>query len=257
MGIRLALCQSNSSTEDIGSNLDKIMGILSRTKADVYVFPELFLSGYCTDLGPLKNDIEYALDKIKLWCIEKDIAVAFGCPSYEANGIRNSLLFMTPRDTYRYDKLYPAKFGIYCEDHFVPGKGTVMCEFKGIRFGLSICYDLFFPEIYRDYAVSGADVNICVSAAMISSRPFFERILPARSLENVMYTVFVNNVGRYGDTAFGGGSRLVGPMGNTIGDVLEGEEQMCVYIDKDVIKNARKERHHIEDLRDDIIWIDV
>jgi len=255
MGIRMALCQTDSTTDDVGSNLNKIMSILSRVKADVYVFPELFLSGYLSDHGSLKDDIEYALDKIRLWCIELDISIVLGCPAYASGGVYNSLLFITPTETHRYDKIYLAKFGIYSEDRFMSGNRTVTCEFKGIRFGLSICYDLFFPEIYRDYALRGADVNICISAAAVTSRPFFERVLPARSLENVMYTVFVNNIGKYGDTSFAGGSRLVGPLGNTIGDVMEGEDIMCVYIDKDVVINARKERHHLDDLRNDIEWL--
>ena len=255
MGLRLALCQSKSAIGDVGANINRIMGIISQTKADVYVFPELFLSGYGAEYKSLEDDIHCAVDKLKLWCIEKDIAIVVGTPAYDPIGLRNSLLFVTPKGVTKYDKLYLAKFGMYSENEFIRGQKTAMCEFKGMRFGLSICYDIFFPEIYRNYAVSGADVNICISAAAVPSRPFFDRVLPARSLENVLYTVFVNSIGEYKDSIFCGRSRLVGPMGNTLNETEDKEDVFCVYLDEDVVKNARKERHHLDDLREDIIWM--
>ena len=256
MGIRLALCQSRSSVGDVGSNLDRIMSIITQTKADVYVFPELFLCGYGAEYKSMECDIQYALDKIKIWCMENDIAVIVGAPSYDAFGMKNSLFFITQKETVRYDKLYLAKFGIYNEKEFIPGKRAMISEFKGMRFGLSICYDLFFPEIYRNYAMNGADVNICISGAAASSKPFFDRILPARSLENVIYTVFVNSIGEYNGNMFAGQSRLVGPLGNTLSETGDQDEVFCVYLDEDVVINARKDRHHLEDLREDIIWVD-
>ena len=113
---------------------------------------------------------------------------------------------------------------------------------------------MFFPEIYRCYATAGADVNICISASAETSKQFIERVLPARSLENVMYTIFVNNIGKYKETCFFGQSRLVGPLGNTLNEADQSDVVLCVYVDKAVIENAREERRHLADLRKDISW---
>ena len=255
MGIRLALCQYRSATGDVGANLGRILSAAAQTRADVYIFPEMFLTGYGADYASLSDDVQYAVDKMSLWCMENDSALLVGAPSYSQDGIRNSLFFISPDGTVRYDKLYLARFGIYSEKDFVRGDRPVMCSFKSMTFGLSICYDIFFPEIYRNYALSCADINVCIAASAFPSKPYFERILPARSLENLVYTVFVNSTGDAGDLKFYGSSRLISPLGDTLGDLGEEEGVLCVYVDRDVVKNARKERRHLDDRRIDISWV--
>jgi predicted amidohydrolase len=231
------------------------MSVISQTRSDVYIFPELFLTGCGADQNALAEDVQYAIDKIKLWCMERDIAVLVGAPSYSNNGTKNSLFFITAKEIVRYDKLFLAHSGTHQDKEFTKGENTITCSFKSMTFGLSIGYDLFFPEIYRNYALLCADINICVAASVTSAKPYFERILPARSLENLMYTVFVNSIGCQGTAEFCGSSRLVGPLGDTLGEMGMEEGALCVYLDKDVIINARKERRHLEDRRIDINWL--
>jgi (R)-amidase len=254
MGLRLALCQYKAAVGNVGENLNKIMTVISHTRSDVYIFPEMFLTGYGADLLSLSEEVQYSTDRVRLWCMEKEIAVLVGSPSYSSAGVRNSLLFISPGGVVRYDKLHLAHFGIYSEKDFIMGERPAMCSFKGMTFGLSICYDIFFPEMYRNYALSGADINVCIAASAVPSGKYFDRIVPARSLENLVYTVFVNNVGTSGELEFYGTSRLVGPLGNTLAELGGEEGALCVYVDKEVIKNARKERRHIEDRRTDIGW---
>jgi len=254
MGLRLALCQYGAEKGDVSTNLSKIMTAVSQTKSDVYIFPEMFLTGYGAEYGRLEEEVQFAIDKIRLWCIERDVAIMVGAPSYTPNGIRNSLFFITPEEITRYDKLYPARFGIYNEKEFVKGDRPILGSFKGMTFGLSICYDLFFPEIFRNYALACADVNVCIAASATPSKAYYDKILPARSLENLMYTVFVNSVGKYGEVDFYGLSRLVSPLGDILSQLDGKEEILCVYVDKDVISNARKERKHLADRRADISW---
>ncbi|MDR3283186.1 MAG: carbon-nitrogen hydrolase family protein [Candidatus Methanoplasma sp.] len=256
MGLKIALCQAAAVSGDVGENLRRALSIISQTRADVYVFPELFLTGYGADCEDLEEDVRLAVEKIRLRCMEHDIAVVVGAPTYHGAKVRNSLLFITSDKSWAYDKLYPARFGMYAEHEksFEAGRSPVMAEFKGMRFGLSICYDIFFPEIYRSYAVAGADVNVCISASADASRAYLERVLPARSLENVLYTVFVNNISS-GEPKFYGGSRLVGPLGDTLAEAGGGEDVLCVFVDRDVVDNARKTRRHLDDLRSDIRWL--
>ena len=255
MGLRLALCQYKAETGNVGANLSKIMSVLNQTRSDVYIFPEMFLTGCDAEYALLADNVLRAVDRIRLWCMEKDIAVLVGSPSYCPDGMRNSLLFITSKDVVQYDKLYLAHSGTYSEKDFVRGDRPVLCSFKDMTFGLSIGYDIFFPEIYRNYALSGADVNICVSASAAPSEQYFERVIPARSLENLIYTVFVNGAGTSGDPKHCGMSRLVGPLGNTLSSLGGDEGTLCVYVDREVVGNARKENKHLEDIRTDIKWI--
>jgi len=255
MGLRLALCQYKSDKGDVNANLNKIMAVISQTRSDVYIFPELFLTGHGADYASLSSDVQYAIDKMRLWCVEKDIAILVGSPSYSANGMRNSALFITPREVVKYDQLYLTRFDTRAEKAFVRGDRPIVSKFKDITFGFSICYDIFFPEIFRNYALACSDVNISIAASSAPYRQLFERVLPARSLENLLYTVFVNGSGGEGDHRLWGSSRLIGPMGNTLSDLDEEEGVLCVYVDKEVVKNARKDRRHLEDRRIDIAWI--
>ena len=254
MGLRLALCQYQAETGVVGSNLNKIMATVSQTRSDVYIFPELFLTGYGADNPSLSEEVQYAVDKMRLWCMERDIAIVVGAPSYSPNGVKNSILFISPNDVVRYDKLYPARSGTYYEKAFIKGDRPVVCSFKDMTFGLSIGYDIFFPEIYRNYTLSCVDINICIASSSLPSKTYFDKMLPARSLENLVYTVFVNGIGNMGDLRFYGSSRLVGPLGDTLGEIDDNEGVLCVYVDKDVVANARKERRHLEDRRIDIKW---
>lgn len=254
MGLRLALCQYKAETDDVGANLNKIMTAISQTKSDVYIFPEMFLTGYGAEYTALSEEVQYAVDKIRLWCIEKDIAILVGAPTYYFDRVRNSLLFIAPQTVTVYDKLYLARFGLYNEKDFLRGDKPVTCSFKGMKFGLSICYDIFFPEIFRNYALSYADINICIGASATTSKSYFDRVLPARSLENVMYTVFVNSVGNSGGMEFYGASRLICPLGSTLSELGGEENILSVYVDRDVVTNARTIRRHLEDRRTDINW---
>ncbi|MDR0523133.1 MAG: carbon-nitrogen hydrolase family protein [Candidatus Methanoplasma sp.] len=252
MGLRIAVCQAAAVRGDVGANLCRASSIVSQTRADMYVFPEMFLAGYGADCSGLRDDVEAALNRLRSICLETGSAILIGGPCHLPGGIRNSLYFLSPSAEERYDKMHLANFGVYSEGGFAAGGEPVAVDFGGMRFGLSICYDLFFPELYRRYASLGADANVCISASASPSRKYLERALPARSLENVAYTVFVNNAPNGGDVDFYGGSRLVGPLGDTLAEAGGGDEVVCVYVDGEVVSRARSERRHLSDMRRDV-----
>ncbi|MGN1045007.1 MAG: carbon-nitrogen hydrolase family protein, partial [Candidatus Methanomethylophilaceae archaeon] len=154
----------------------------------------------------------------------------------------------TPEGTFGYRKIHLPGFGSFAEDRiFTPGKEITSFGFRGHRFGLSICYDIFFPEILKTCSHSmGTDVNICISASPVASQPFFERILPARALENTSYLLFVNNIGTIGDFEFFGGTRALAPDGDLIRMSFE-ECVKIVEISPDVVESIRKGRPVLKD----------
>ena len=124
-----------------------------------------------------------------------------------------------------------------------------------MRFGMCICYDIFFPEILHGCSLSGTDVNICVAASAEPSKPFLDRVLPARALENVTYLVYVNNTGRMDGLEMHGCSRALDPFGDTL-CCCGGTEKVEVFTaDTDVLEESRDVRHHLRDFRRDIRWL--
>ncbi|HEY6237984.1 MAG TPA: carbon-nitrogen hydrolase family protein, partial [Thermoplasmata archaeon] len=88
--------------------------------------------------------------------------------------------------------------------------------FRDHRVGLEICYDVFFPEITRSLALRGAELLTAISASPVTSRRLFDRILPARAIENGAVVVYVNRVGVEDGVVFGGGSGAWDPRGEPI-----------------------------------------
>ena len=250
MELKVALCQLSAS-DDPGENLGRLKDAVKDYEADLYVFPELYLSSYGGDLP--EGFLDRAVPEMEMLCREHGCAICVGAP-VEFEGLRNSQLFITEDRVYRYDKIHLARFGIYAEDRFTEGSVPVMVSWKGFRIGMIVCYDIMFPEPHRAYAKAGADIVITSSASAGPSRPYMEIIGPARSLENTVYTVFLNNIGPCGDDAFWGGSCVYGPLGKKMVCLGDGEEVQVVTLTTEEISEAREIRHHLEDIRKDVDW---
>ena len=119
-----------------------------------------------------------------------------------------------------------------------------------MKFGLTICYDLFFPELYRIYALRGADAIINISASPSATQSFFEKLLVARAIENTTFIIYCNLVGTELNMVFWGGNQLIGPRGNI---QTRGEDfKDCVVtgeLDAKEIEVARTFRRTIRDTK--------
>ena len=122
-----------------------------------------------------------------------------------------------------------------------------------MRFGLSICYDVFFPEVLHSRSLAGSSVNLCCAASGVQSKPFVDKVLPARALENVTYLAYVNNVGPMAGLEMHGCSRGLDPFGRTIAE-CDGVGTARMTVDTDELDRFRKERRHLEDFRRDVGW---
>src|SRR5207249_2628055 len=94
-------------------------------------------------------------------------------------------------------------------------------ETKLGRIGLLICYDAFFPELSKAYALQGADLLAIISASPATSKPLFDRILPARAIENALPVLYANLVGTELNIVFQGGTQAIGPRGEDLGKAAD------------------------------------
>ncbi len=249
--MRIALCQIATSTDSVDENVSKIMKCLN-CNAEVYVFPEMFLTGYFSK----KDDPEgmrNALDRLLAITKDEGICIVVGGPEYTEEGTFNSAYVIS--DTVRtYRKIHLPSFPPFAEkERFKSGRSPFTFDFKGVRFGLCTCYDVFFPEQLKSCTMDGSTVNIVISASPITSRQAFERILPARALENTSYLVFVNNIGTYDGMEFFAGSRVINPDGSQA--IISEVEGVTVFFhDGEVVNRARKARPVIDDTVSDFTW---
>jgi predicted amidohydrolase len=115
-----------------------------------------------------------------------------------------------------------------------PGEEIVLSHTgDGVELGLSICYDLRFPELYRILAVRGARV-VAVPAAFTlpTTRDHWEALLRARAIENQAFVIAANQVGRHpGDHQSGGRSMIVDPWGLVLAQAQDAEGHIVAELD--------------------------
>ena len=126
-------------------------------------------------------------------------------------------------------------------DTDAPGTGPVIAELGGVRVGLTICYDLRFPELYRAYGVAGATV-ITVPAAFLerTGRDHWEVLLRARAIENQCFVVAANQYGTLpaGLTAYGR-SMIIDPWGTVVAQASDGPGVVAAECDHALLARVR------------------
>jgi len=254
--MRVALAQTPCAVGDKKENLARMRGLISELEADLYVFSELFLTGYMVrdEVNRLAERVDGpSVSAVQKMAAEAGASILFGMPAWdeEVPGVlRNTALLVSPDSSVqRYDKVNLANFGPFEEKlYFASGGVPAPMTVNGMTIGPVICYDLFFPELAKQYALQGAQAIICLSASPITSREYFEKIIPARAIENTAYCIYVNQAGTQLNQVFFGGSEAAGPMGDRLAKAKYFEKDMCVVdILPEKVRAARASRPTLRD----------
>ncbi|MFW3145523.1 MAG: carbon-nitrogen hydrolase family protein [Thermoplasmatota archaeon] len=260
--LKVELVQKFHKRFDIEHNLDIITSSIKSSDADLVIFPEMFLTGYTLgdDLFKKAMNLEDpVIREIEEACGDFDKNVIFGFPerSTAVRGqIHNSACLVGASGVVgSYQKMHLVDFGPFEEyAYFTPGKAPFIADINGYRVGLLICYDIFFPELVKYYAIGGADLVVCISASPSMTRRFFESVMTARAIENTVFFAYSNLLGFDSKMDFWGGSAVIGPRGDTIskGPYYE-EASVVARIDERSLLTARKNRPTIRDTRYDLL----
>lgn len=226
--LTVALFQGEAVLGDLQANLEKMKRQMKEAKtmgADLIVFPELFTTGYRLSADQMKEKAEskggQTFLELSACAREMDIAVLYGYPELEENsGSKahyNSVQFIdkdgTPLQNYRKTHLWIDHYNT--EAVFTPGEalGNVF-EFRGVKIGLLICFDVEFPETVRSLALRGAELILVPTASLVeyNIRVISQVMVASRAFENGVYVAYVNHCGG----TFGGLSRCCGPNGATL-----------------------------------------
>jgi deaminated glutathione amidase len=147
------------------------------------------------------------------------------------------------RATYRKIHMFDVLVGCraYKEsDGEAPGDEVVLsATADGVGLGLTVCYDLRFPELYRRLAVDGARILAVPSAfTEPTTRDHWEVLLRARAIENQAFVIAANQVGRHAPgLRTGGRSMIVDPWGLVLAQAPDTES--CVIADLDLDRQTR------------------
>lgn len=139
----------------------------------------------------------------------------------------------------------------YESTRIAPGNELVTAEVDGITFGLTICYDLRFPELYRLLALRGAQILMVPAGFTLhTGRDHWEVLLRARAIENLCYVVAPAQVGSYPpDRQCFGRSMIVDPWGLVLAQAPDVPGVTLAEIDLAAIERARRQIPCLENRR--------
>jgi predicted amidohydrolase len=133
---------------------------------------------------------------------------------------------------------------VYAEsEHEQPGDDVVVSALAdGTAVGMSVCYDVRFPELYRLLAVRGAEIVSVPSAfTLATTRDHWEVLLRARAIENQCFVVAPNQIGSHpGGYRSGGRSMIVDPWGLVLATAPDLETTIVADLDPDVLRDVRR-----------------
>jgi nitrilase len=251
------------STADLNTNLDSARELLKQAAdagAELAVLPEYFcLLGFKdTDKlaiaeragqGPMQDFLSSCARDFGMWLVGGTIPLVSELPGK----VYNSTLVYNPvgEPVARYDKMHLFRFdnGVERYDEarvLVPGAQPVTFDLPSrdghcYRVGLSICYDLRFPELYRVLATSGADLLLVPSAfTYTTGQAHWEILLRARAIENLAYVLAAAQGGRHvNQRRTWGHSMVVDAWGNILAQQPEGPGVVLAEIDKTKLLASR------------------
>jgi predicted amidohydrolase len=134
------------------------------------------------------------------------------------------------------------------------GAEVVVSELAGgARLGMSICYDVRFPELYRMLAVAGAEVVAIPSAfTLATTRDHWEVLLRARAIENQCFVIAPNQVGEYLPGRRSGGRSLIAdPWGLVLASAPDTETAIVADLDFDLLHDVRRRLPALQHRRPD------
>jgi len=254
--LRVACIQLKASA-DKAETIEKAGILIARaasTGADLVLLPEKWNGiGPADVLREVAETVEEGetVAAMRGWAREHGITLVGGSIAERREGrekLSNTCLVFDPQGEivaeYRKIHMFDVQVGghVYRESESEePGEGPAALDVEGWKLGLTICYDLRFPELYRLLAVEGAEV-VTVPAAftLYTGKDHWELLLRARAVENQCYVVAANQWGTHPDgKAAYGRSMIVDPWGVVLAQAP----------DEDTVISAELDRAHLEEIR--------
>ncbi len=267
MNIKIS-CIQNCATDNLNENLQDAFALVNEAReagAELICLAEFFsflnLDDNGLDVAPFEEAKHPTLaafrslaEEISAWILLGSIAV------YDSEGKkRNRSIMLSPQGeiTARYDKIHMFDVNlpngeVYREsDVFNPGSEAVVAHLPWASVGLTVCYDLRFPHLYRSLAHSGAQI-LTVPAAFTrtTGKAHWHVLLRSRAIETGSYVVAPCQYGDHGKAKTYGHSLIIDPWGRILADGGDQRGYIISDIDLSEVDEARRMIPALEHDRD-------
>ena len=261
--IKLLAIQMESAIGDVSLNIETVRNLLKANlnkygKVDFVFLPELWTVGW--DCPSFTGSAEI-LEESKAVKMLREIA-----KTYEVNIVGGSFvekkddkLFNTSPVINRkgelvctYNKNHLYSYNGDTENQYITvGASPIMVELDGVKIGLTICYDIRFPEIYRAYRKSGADILVNMAAWPKSRKIHWDTLTRARAIENQTFMVALTQTGLLADGVENLGHSLIYDYeGKILDEIEEIEGGIYAEVELNQMYNFRANCPSINDIKD-------
>ena len=247
--MKVAAAQISCALGDFDANLQKIRDFAARAKksgAELIVFPEMIDTGYSMPViqKHAKSWKEGAAAELQEIAKELSIAIVTGISDRDGDSIFNAQVLVDPRGEIaaKYRKTHLVTAAPLDERVCLsPGNEFATSKIDNFNVGLSICYDLRFPEMARTLVVKyGANVIVNSSAWPVVRAEHLRILAVARAVENQSCFIIANRVGTDDGVTFCGSSVIVDPSGKILASAsTDREELIQAEISEQVITDVR------------------
>jgi len=239
--LKLALVQTTLAWHDRGANLAHFERLLEQARgADLVVLPEMFTTGFSMDSQALAEPENGPASKwLKAQAQRLDAVVTGSVIVQDSAGLyRNRLLWACPNGgVLYYDKRHLFRMANEHE-HYTAGEHQVTFVLKGWSIRPLVCYDLRFPVWSRDSQET--DLILYTANWPGARRMHWNRLLPARAIENLCYVAGVNRIGTDGKGfAYTGDSQVLDFQGESVLSAGEADGVFHVSLSKEELTAYR------------------
>ena len=254
--MKISLAQTHIEWENKHLNIlnaDKIVSTQAQNGNNLILFPEMSFTGFSMNTNLTGESNFETVKTMQDMAGKYGIAIGFGWVEQMDNKCRNIYTVLDEKGgiVSSYAKIHPFSFS--GEDkYFEGGNSCVAFNFYGIPFSNFICYDLRFPEVFRQ--VSDIANAIIIPANWPARRSeHWKTLLRARAIENQVYIFAINCVGDVGGQYYSGDSCIINPNGDVI-EIISDREGIIEYDFINDVSAFREKFPVLKDIRPNIIF---
>ncbi len=234
--------------EDRAGRVARVVAAVDRIEgADLVVLPELWVTGYFHfdryrgEAEPLDGPTVTALAEAA--ARRRVHLVGGSIVEQSADVLCNTCVVLDPSGTlvHTYRKVHLFGYGSEEAQLLTAGEAVATAPGPACRIGVTTCYDLRFPEIYRLLVADGAQILVVPAAWPAVRLAHWRLLLQARAVENQAVVVGCNGVGNQAGTALGGHSAVVDPWGKVLAEGGDDEQVVQATVDLGAAEQLRRE----------------
>ncbi len=264
----IALAQLEIEAGDVDANLDRALAAVSKAAArgaDLVALPELFTVGYFAfeqygrTAEPFEGESFTSLSEaaadhgiaVLAGSIVEDLGATESVPTPAEEGFANTAALF---DGHGELQLVYRKHHLFGYDSaearlLIPGERLETASIGPFTVGVTTCYDLRFPELYRELVEAGVDLVLVPSAWPYPRIEHWETLSRARAIENQSFVATINGSGEFDDATLLGRSTVYDPWGVSIASSGDDPALVVADIDPGAVASVREEFPALRDRR--------